>query len=80
MNTMENSGNYRYGSVTRELPFLLTFKILVGIMAVMITVTSSFLINEEIKSRYNVYSIKHIGYWSWSNINASVRRVKSSME
>ena len=44
MNTMENSGNYRYGSVTRELPFLHTFEILVGIMAVMITVTSNFLI------------------------------------
>ena len=44
MNPMENSNNYRYGSVTRELPFLLTFEILVGIMAVMITVTSNFLI------------------------------------
>ena len=38
MNPMENSNSYRYGSVTRELPFLLTFEILVGIMAVVITV------------------------------------------
>ena len=74
MNSLENSNNYRYGSVTRELPFLLTFEILVGIMAVVITVTSSLVI------KLNVYSIKHIGYWSRSNINASVRRVKSTVE
>ena len=66
---MENSNNYRYGSVTRELPFLLTFEILVGIMAVVITVTSSLVIKRNYgkmkKSRahlmFIVLSISDIG-------------------
>lgn len=69
MNPMENSNNYRYGSVTRELPFLLTFEILVGIMAVVITVTSSLVIKRNYgkmkKSRadlmFIVLSISDIG-------------------
>ena len=69
MNSMENSNNYRYGSVTRELPFLLTFEILVGIMAVVITVTSSLVIKRNYgklkKSRadlmFIVLSISDIG-------------------
>ena len=41
---MENSANYQYGSVTRELLFLLIFEILVRTMAIIITVTCSLVI------------------------------------
>ena len=43
---MENPNNYRYGSVTQELPFLLAFEISVATMAVLITITSSLVIKK----------------------------------
>ena len=58
---MENPENYRHGSVTRELPFLLTFEISVATMAVLITVTSSLVIKriyrKMVKSRANLMFI-----------------------
>ena len=66
---MENPDNYRYGSVTRELPFLLTFQISVAVMVVLITVTSSIVIKriykKLVKSRadlmFIILSISDIG-------------------
>ena len=66
---MENPNNYRYGSITRELPFLLPLEFLVGIMSVLITVTSSLVIKhiheKTKKSRadlmFIVLSISDIG-------------------
>ena len=66
---MENPDNYRYGSVTRELPFLLTFQISVAVMVVLITVTSSIVIKRVykklVKSRadlmFIILSISDIG-------------------
>ena len=68
-NPMENPDNYRYGSITRELPFLLTFQISVALMAVLITVTSSIVIKriykKLVKSRadlmFIILSISDIG-------------------
>ena len=58
---MENPENYRHGSVTRELPFLLTFEISVATMAVLITVTSSLVIKriyrKMVKSRADLMFI-----------------------
>ena len=66
---MENPNNYRYGSVTQELPFLLAFEISVATMAVLITITSSLVIKKIygkiVKSRadlmFIVLSMSDIG-------------------
>ena len=66
---MENPNNYRHGSVTRELPFLLAFEISVAIMAILITITSSLVIKriygKMVKSRadlmFIVLSMSDIG-------------------
>ena len=46
---MENPDNYRHGTVTLELPFVLTFEISVETMAVLITVTISSVIKRIYK-------------------------------
>ena len=67
--SMENPNDYRHGSVTRELPFLLAFEISVAIMAILITITSSLVIKricrKMVKSRadlmFMVLSMSDVG-------------------